>query len=127
MTITDSDGKITVDIPRLLTQCPLLTSIFQECLRTRVSGTIVRQLTEDLESDGYILKKNSYIMSPSWIPSHGPLWDVPGHPADSFWPERFIEMPKMRSSDPDEKSQFDMAMKPDNFFRQYFPENLFNP
>jgi cytochrome P450 len=117
--ITDTDGKITVDIPKLLTQCPLLTSIFQECLRTKVSGTIVRQLTEDLESDGYILKKDSYLMSPSWIPSHGSLWDVPGHPADSFWPERFIEMPKLKPSDTNEKSQFDMAMKPENFFRWF--------
>jgi len=47
------------------------------------------------------------------------LWDVPAHPADSFRAERFIEMPKLKPSNPDEKSQFDMAMKPDNFFRQY--------
>lgn len=29
-------------------------------------------------------------------------------------------MPKMRPSDPEEKAQFDIAMKPDNFFRKCF-------
>jgi cytochrome P450 len=73
-------------------------------------------VTEDLECDGYILKKGSHIMSPSWVPAHDELWDVPGHPAKSFWPERFVEMPKIKPSNPDEKSQFELAMKPDHFF-----------
>jgi cytochrome P450 len=73
-------------------------------------------LIEDLECDGYILKQGNQIMSPSWLPNHSELWDVPGHPATEFWPERFIEMPKMKSSNPDEKSQYETAMRPENFF-----------
>lgn len=56
-------------------------------------------------------------MSPSWLPMHGPLWDVPGHPAKDFWPERFIEMPKLAPKDAEGKSQFETAMKTDNWFR----------
>jgi hypothetical protein len=55
-------------------------------------------------------------MSPSWLPSHDSLWDVPGHPANEFWPERFIEMPKMKPADPNAKSQFEHAMKQNHFF-----------
>lgn len=113
-----STGDITIDIPRLVADCPLLTSMYLESMRTRASTTITRQLLTDLECDGYVLKKGSHIMSPSWLPQHGPIWDVPGHPATEFWPERFIEMPQMKPTNPDEKSQYELAMKPDNFFRE---------
>lgn len=125
---TETDtGDMTFDIPRLVAECPLLTSMYLECMRTRVSSTIMRQLTEDLECDGYVLKKGSHIMSPSWLPQHGPVWDVPGHPATEFWPERFIEMPQMKPEDPNEKSQYELAMKPDNFFRELEPPCTRNP
>ncbi|PVH88775.1 cytochrome P450 [Cadophora sp. DSE1049] len=114
--IIDENGELTIDVPKLISQSPLLTSIYLECLRVRSSNTVTRKLIEDLECDGYVLKKGNHIMSPSWLPSHGPLWDVEGHPANQFWPERFIEMPKMRPSDPEGKAQFDLAMKPDHFF-----------
>ncbi|KAH9224549.1 cytochrome P450 [Leptodontidium sp. 2 PMI_412] len=114
--ITDQNGELTIDVPNLIAQSPLLTSIYLECLRVRSSNTITRMLIEDMECDGYVLKKGSHIMSPSWLPSHGPLWDVDGHPANEFWPERFIEMPKIKPSDPEEKTQFELAMKPDQFF-----------
>lgn len=74
-------------------------------------------MEEDLECDGYVLKKGRFLMSPSWLPMRGPLWDVPGHPATEFWPERFVEMPKMMEKDG--KSKFDLAIKPDNWFRQF--------
>lgn len=78
--------------------------------------TITRQIVEDLECDGYILKKGALLMSPSYLPNRSSIWDVPGHPATSFWPERFIEMPKLAPSDPNEKSQYEIAMRPENFF-----------
>lgn len=113
---TNENGELALDITKVINQCPLLTSIYQECLRTRASNTITRQLEEDVECDGYVLKKGKFMMSPSWLPMHGPLWDVPGHPASEFWPDRFIEMPKMV-----DKSRFDMAMKPENWFREFSP------
>lgn len=119
--ITAETGELTLDIPRLVKESPLLTSMYLECLRVRSSNTVTRKLSEDLDCDGYVLKKGSHIMTPGWIPSHGPLWDVPGHPADEFWPERFIEMPKLKPSDPEEKGQFDRAMKPESFFREFPP------
>lgn len=121
----DKNGNLAVDVPKLISQSPLLTSVYLECLRVRSSNTITRMLIEDLECDGYVLKKGSHIMSPSWLPTHGPLWEVEGHSANDFWPERFIEMPKMKPSDPDEKSQFELAMKPDQFFRKFLNLLLF--
>lgn len=118
-TSTNQNGELAIDITKLSSQCPLLGSIYQECLRTRGSNTITRQMEDDLECDGYILKKGRYLMSPSWLPMHGPLWDVPGHPASEFWPERFIEMAKMM--DKDGKSKLEAAMKPDNWFREFSP------
>jgi hypothetical protein len=55
-------------------------------------------------------------MSASWQPAHGSIWDIPGHSANSFWPERFIEMPKMKPSDPDEKSDYEKAMRPEEWY-----------
>ncbi|EHK97643.1 putative Cholesterol 7-alpha-monooxygenase [Glarea lozoyensis 74030] len=112
----DEAGNLTIDIPNLLANSPLLMSMYMECLRTRTSSAVTRKVTEDTECDGYILKKGNHIMAASWQPAHGPIWDVPGHPADTFWPERFIEMPKMKPSDPDEKSAYEKAMRPDEWF-----------
>jgi cytochrome P450 len=115
-TIIDDTGKLTLDVPKLVSDSPLLTSIYLECLRIRTSVTLTRQLNEDIECDGYLLKKGSYIMSPSQLPNTSPIWDVPGHPAKSFWPERFIEMPKFEAANPGEKSQYELAMRAENFF-----------
>ncbi|KAG9239205.1 putative cholesterol 7-alpha-monooxygenase [Amylocarpus encephaloides] len=113
---TDDSGKLTIDIPSLLANSPLLYAMYLETLRACTSSTVTRRVAEDTECDGYILKTGSHIMSPSWLPAHGAMWDVPGHPAKQFWPERFIEMPKHAPRNPDEKTAYETAMRPENFF-----------
>lgn len=112
----NESGKTSIDIPSLLANCPLLTSLYLETIRLRTSSTVTRRLTQDLEIDGYLLKKNNHLMASSWIPTHASIWDVPGHPTNEFWPERFIEMPKMKPENPDEKSVYEVAMRPENWF-----------
>lgn len=115
--ITDASGNIKIDLPRLLTECPLLNSIYMEVLRTRTSSTATRKISEDIECDGYILKAGNHIMVPSWIPAQdNSLWSIPGHPAKFFWAERFLEMPKLKSENPDEKTLYEQAMRPENWF-----------
>jgi hypothetical protein len=70
----------------------------------------------DLECDGYILKKGHFVMLPARVSNISSIWSIPGHPAEEFWPERFIEMPKIKPSNTDEKSQYEITMRPENFF-----------
>ncbi|KAF4634917.1 hypothetical protein G7Y89_g3177 [Cudoniella acicularis] len=76
----------------------------------------IPKLLDDFDFDGYVLKKGGQIMCSSWPPNFDAIWDVPSHPATPFWPERHIEMPKMKPSNPDDKSQYETAMKQENFF-----------
>ncbi len=91
-TITE-DKKIHLDIQRLLS-LPLLTSIYLEVLRLRSSMAIHREMLEDLELDGYTLKKGNIIMSGTWITHQADIWNMEDHGASEFWPERHIEMKK---------------------------------
>ncbi|KAK8040055.1 hypothetical protein PG993_008466 [Apiospora rasikravindrae] len=89
-----------VDIAALV-KLPLLNSVYSECLRLRSSIPISRRLHEDVVIDGYTLKKDSFLLAPSWL-SHmnEEVWAprgsssttrggyIPG--AQEFWAERVI-------------------------------------
>ncbi|KAK8086049.1 Cholesterol 7-alpha-monooxygenase [Apiospora phragmitis] len=94
-----------VDIAAL-TRLPLLGSVYSECLRLRSSIPISRRLREDIVIDGYTLKKDSFLLAPSWL-SHinedvwtaplaasssatGSKGRIPG--AQEFWAERFLHL-----------------------------------
>lgn len=81
--------KFDFDMPKLLS-LPLLSSVFTETLRLRISTTPTRQLLNDLVVDGYVLKQGNCVMVPSWLAHTGEEWSSEGHPATSFWPERFL-------------------------------------
>ncbi|KAK8093496.1 cytochrome P450 [Apiospora hydei] len=93
---------------------PLLGSVYSECLRMRSSIPISRRLREDVVIDGYTLKKDSFLLAPSWL-SHmnEEVWaprssvspgsssgngiskgkgggHIPG--AHEFWAERFLHL-----------------------------------
>ncbi|GJC87677.1 cholesterol 7-alpha-monooxygenase [Colletotrichum liriopes] len=92
------DTKTTmfnIDISEL-SALPLLNSVYNECLRLRSSIPISRRLRQDVEIDGYLLKKGNFILAPSWV-SHvdEAVWTFPDHPAREFWAERFLQ-PQMR-------------------------------
>ena len=81
--------KIDFDIPKLLS-LPLLSSVFTETLRLRISTTPTRQLRNDLEVDGYLLKAGNCVMLPSWLAHTEAEWSTERHPANTFQADRFL-------------------------------------
>lgn len=87
-----------------LAKLPLLNSVYSECLRLRSSIPISRRLREDIDIDGYTLKKDNFILAPSWLShidenvwgqdtSNTKISDQQHNPgAREFWAERFLEM-----------------------------------
>jgi cytochrome P450 len=94
-------GSPIVNIPLLVT-LPLLHSVYSECLRLRNSVQVVRQLRNDLEVDGYVLKAGNLVIAPSWLAHRdSSTWSSPGHDlngdshlANDFWAERFLHRGK---------------------------------
>jgi hypothetical protein len=108
--ITNSAREITVDVPSLEFDIPRVDE------KSKLGDYNTQTRSEPRMR--WLYPQESYLMYPSWLPNRGELWDIPGHPAKDFWAERFIEMPKLAPTNPDEKSQFELAMKPENFFRK---------
>ncbi|KAK4221096.1 cholesterol 7-alpha-monooxygenase [Podospora fimiseda] len=62
----ESDGMSLVDLARVKTACPILSSVFQETLRHRSLAPSVKKILEDVLLDGrYLLKKGSMLMMPA--------------------------------------------------------------
>lgn len=99
--IDTKTGNPVINIPLLVT-LPLLHSVYLECLRLKNSVQVVRQLRNDIDVDGYLLKAGNLIIAPSWLAhrdsstwsTHG--WDDGGHfhSPNEFWPERFLHRTK---------------------------------
>ena len=78
-----------LDITSLKTNCPLLTSTYQEVLRYRSMGTSVRQVMEDTVLDNqYLLRKDCMVQMPSRVLHLSNVW---GTDADEFNPKRFMK------------------------------------
>jgi hypothetical protein len=103
-------GNVDFDVPKLLS-LPLLSSVYTETLRLRISTTPTRQLLNDLEVDGLILKQGNAVMIPSWLAHTNSEWSTPEHPATSFWAERFLP-----SKASDKNSGINMTPKTGNYF-----------
>lgn len=74
---------------------PLLNSCYSECLRLRASVQAIRELRTDIELDGYMLKAGNLVMAPSWLAHYDePTWSTAGHPANTFWADRFLSKNK---------------------------------
>ena len=80
----------SLDITALKTNCPLLTSTFQEVLRHRSMGTSIRQVMEDTLLDGrWLLKKDSLVQIPSIVlHEDASIWGTDAH---TFVPQRFLK------------------------------------
>lgn len=89
---TREDGTVirSLDITGVKTNCPLLTSTFQEVLRVRAMGTSVRQVMKDtFLDDEYLLKKDNTILMPSLVIHTDPaIW---GSDVDEFNHKRFMK------------------------------------
>ena len=86
-----------LDLNRIRTECPILTSTWHEVLRHIGCGTSARQVREDyMLQDRYMLRKNSVVHKPSQV-VHGDsvLWQtptgtLPAAPVEAFDPRRFL-------------------------------------
>ncbi|KAI9763250.1 MAG: hypothetical protein M1840_000825 [Geoglossum simile] len=105
--ITESGGKTHLDTDKLIT-LPLLLSVHLECLRLYASVPVTRSLRNDVEIDGHKLLAGNYVIAPSYIAhTNERTWSTQGHPASTFFAERFI-----RRKDTDETSK----QEPGDFF-----------
>lgn len=90
-TVNDNMGKVTrtLDIVKLRTACPILTSTFKETLRHAAMGASLRLVTEDtIINEQYFLRKNSIIQIPAHVVHSDPvIW---GPTVADFDESRFI-------------------------------------
>ncbi|KAJ6109224.1 cytochrome P450 [Penicillium sp. IBT 16267x] len=93
--ISQTQSELRFDIDRLLQQ-PMMQAVFCENLRLRINGLLVRYPSKDrLVIKDWILPKNKFIIS-SMTPGHmdPDVWctgSSESHPAEEFWPGRFLE------------------------------------
>jgi hypothetical protein len=87
--VDSAEKKVTIDITAVKNQCPLLLSALKESLRFRGMGTAVREVVEDTDLDGYLLKKGALLQVPIQVAhSDQAFW---GADAESFNPRRFLK------------------------------------
>ncbi|KAK6082992.1 25-hydroxycholesterol 7-alpha-hydroxylase 1 [Seiridium cupressi] len=88
-TRTDGATKI-IDMASLKEKCPLLLSAYQEVLRHRAMGASVREVMEDTQLGGFLLKKGAMLQMPSRvIHTDESLWG-----STEYNPRRFLESEK---------------------------------
>jgi cytochrome P450 len=89
--LDDTKGSLTrtLNITKLRTACPLLTSTFQETLRHGALGASVRLVVEDTIINGqYLLKKDCVVQIPTHVVHFDPsIW---GTSVDDFDASRFV-------------------------------------
>ncbi|KUI68413.1 25-hydroxycholesterol 7-alpha-hydroxylase [Cytospora mali] len=88
---TSTDGATkTIDMASLKEKCPLLLSAYQEVLRYRAMGASVREVMEDTQLGGFLLKKGAMLQMPSHvIHTDESLWGT-----TEYDPRRFLESEK---------------------------------
>jgi cytochrome P450 len=98
--VIEEGDSFTLNIGKLST--PLLQSVYLESLRLRTSVTVTRRLTADVVIGGYLLKKDHYVMAPSYLAhTSNELWEPPNSTdssAKSFQPDRFSSLGSLASS-----------------------------
>lgn len=87
----DNGTKIkSFDMGTMKESCHLVSSVFQETLRTRSTGSSIRRVRQDfLLADRYLFKKDSMVQMPfSIIHENKDLW---GKAAKDYNPRRFMK------------------------------------
>ena len=85
-----TSGCASVDVPALMSQ-PWLLAVYTETLRLRVHFNVTREIIQDIEIDGHVLKRGHIVMAPTYI-AHtlDPSWATDKYPLGDFYPERFL-------------------------------------
>lgn len=92
----DEDGTLvsTVDLGKVRSACPILLSTFMETNRYRTINPGPRQILEDVEVGGYLLKKGNMLMIPGPVQhTNREAWGNDAHLFDHL---RFTNERKMR-------------------------------
>lgn len=92
-----------VNVSDLTMSSSLISSVFQETLRLRTTGSSIRQIREDFVlADRYLLKKDSILQMPfAIIHRDEELWGIS---ANEYKPRRFLKHPSSAVKDKDTKS-----------------------
>ncbi|KAI1271853.1 cytochrome P450 [Xylaria sp. FL0933] len=95
--VDDVDGVFTIDLARVRTECPLLVSTLQECLRFYGTATSLRLIYEDtMLGDEYLLKKGGAVLMPNSVfHTDEALW---GPTVREFDHTRFLKTGQRKSS-----------------------------
>ena len=88
--IDKDSNKLHLDTPALIA-LPWLLAVYTETLRLRVHFNVIREITQDIEIDGHILKAGHIVMAPTYIAhTADPSWTNEKFPVKEFYPERFL-------------------------------------
>jgi len=88
--VDKDSNKLRLDVPALLV-LPWLLAAYTETLRLRVHFNVTREITQDIEIDGHILKAGHIVMAPTYIAhTMDPSWTTEKYPVKEFYPERFL-------------------------------------
>lgn len=103
-------GRNHISITQLRNRCPLLTSVYRECLRLGSENSSVRLVKEDtLLSDRYHLRKGSIVqIAGGAIHANQAIW---GEDAESFNPRRFLSEESVREGTSHKASGADRASR----------------
>ncbi|KAI0179259.1 cytochrome P450 [Hypoxylon sp. FL1284] len=78
--------------PRVLTNLPLLQSLYVEVMRMHVSFNATRKALEPVVIDGFAVEKGALVQTCSRIAHYDEsVWGVEGHPAAEFWAWRHVK------------------------------------
>jgi cytochrome P450 len=71
---------------------PWLQAVYTETLRRHSVYFITRDVTRNIEIDGYTIPPGSMVQAPMLIAHYNnSVWDTEGHSADEFWPQRHLK------------------------------------
>jgi cytochrome P450 len=88
--VDKDSNKLRLDIPALIA-LPWLLAVYTETLRLRIHFNVTREITQDIEVDGHILKAGHIVVAPTYIAhTTDPSWTTEEYPAKEFYPERFL-------------------------------------
>lgn len=87
--VDPTTGAHSFDLHKLISS-PWLQAIYTETLRTKLTHSVIRDADIDTTLDGTKIPKGAMVYAPMPIAHNNPVWAVPGHPPQEFWPRRHL-------------------------------------